>query len=451
MKEDTIAAQATAAGCGGVGIIRLSGDKALFIAEKITQLKPKPRYAHYATFKNHKNKIIDQGLIIYFQSPNSFTGEEVVELQGHGGQVIMDELLETTVHYGARLANPGEFSERAFLNNKIDLTQAEAICDLITAHSRKAADLAIQHLSGNFSNEIKKLQKLIIEFRVYIEAAIDFADEEINFLSEEKTKNKILAIINNLNNTLHATQKGSLLREGLQIAIIGKPNAGKSSLLNKLAGSQRALVTDIPGTTRDFLKEFIQINGIPIHIIDTAGLRKSDDMIEKAGIARALDMIEAVDHILLLVDGEKEKAIDIHHLWPKAVFQLPTNKKITLIKNKCDLSDEKPGLHQQNNQHYLIISAKTGAGIPELCDYLVSQYTTDDKSQGLYLARRRHIDALENAKAALTKAQVLLDSQQGELVAEELKYAHQHLAKITGDFTTDDLLGEIFATFCVGK
>lgn len=448
MMADTIAAIATPPGKGGVGIIRISGPIAKEIAEKLAKKKLTPRYAHYTNLYAENNRIIDTGLVLFFPNPHSFTGEDVVELQAHGGPVILDLLLEATLKQGARLAKPGEFSERAFINDKIDLSQAEAIADLINAGSKQAANAAINSLQGKFSDKINELKTLLINLRMYVEAAIDFPEEEVDFLSDELITVSIQKIKLKFKEIIASATQGQLLQEGIHIVIIGKPNVGKSSLLNQLAGKDRAIVTDIAGTTRDVLKEYIQIDGLPLHIIDTAGLRETEDLVEQIGIARAYQEIEKADHVLCLMDAlefQPNQLGKIIKQWNIA------DKSIIFIKNKIDLVDEKASIVIQGSYTMIGISAKSGEGIELLKEHIKNK-AGYQQQEGLFLARRRHLDALDRAEALVKSGELqLTESKAGELLAEDLRQAQLALSEITGEFTADDLLGEIFSNFCIGK
>jgi tRNA modification GTPase len=450
--QDTIAAQATAPGRGGVGIIRVSGRRAGDIAQSILGHIPKPRYAHYGAFHDTQGQEIDQGIALYFPGPNSFTGEDVLELQGHGGPVVMDFLLKRVLTLGARLANPGEFSERAFLNDKLDLAQAEAIADLIDASSVQAAQSALRSLQGEFSRRIHALVEALIQLRIYVEAAIDFPEEEIDFLADGKVLGDLLAIIDQLQAVQNEARQGSLLREGMSVVIAGRPNAGKSSLLNALAGRETAIVTDIAGTTRDVLREHIHIDGMPLHIIDTAGLRDAPDEVERIGIDRAWQEIRKADRILMMADSTQTSATAPDELWHDFVEHLPDLSRVTVIRNKADISGEKTG-KQQVGEHTLIsLSAKNGEGIDLLREHLKDCMGFQSTTEGGFMARRRHLDALERAHELLQTGRDQLEHQgAGELLAEDLRQAQQVLNEITGEFSSDDLLGRIFSSFCIGK
>ncbi|WNO09127.1 tRNA uridine-5-carboxymethylaminomethyl(34) synthesis GTPase MnmE [Teredinibacter sp. KSP-S5-2] len=451
--SDTIAAVATAPGRGGVGIIRVSGGNALIIAEEILGFTPEPRYAHYSPFFDSQNEPIDQGIAIFFPNPHSFTGEDVFELQGHGGPVILDLLLQRIVALGARLARPGEFSERAFLNDKLDLTQAEAIADLINASSEQAAKQALNSLKGEFSAKIDQLQQQLIELRMYVESAIDFPEEEIDFLSDGVVSGRLANAIQQLDATLHQAQQGVLMREGMKVVIAGRPNAGKSSLLNALAEKDIAIVTDIAGTTRDVLREHIHIDGMPLHIVDTAGLRDSPDHVEQIGIERAWQEISEADRILLMIDSTDPDQTDVKAHWPEFFSNSDSGlkQKLTVIFNKVDQTQPRFDDIEQRLQH-IEISAKTGTGLDQLKQHLKQVMGFEGTTEGGFSARRRHIDALQQAKEFLLAGEQQLQAfAAGELLAEDLRMAQECLSVITGTYTADDLLGEIFSSFCIGK
>lgn len=450
--QDTIAAQATAPGRGGVGIIRVSGPLALAIGREVLQRKPTPRHAHYGNFYAADGQSIDQGIGLYFPGPNSFTGEDVLELQAHGGPVVMDFILQRVISLGARPARPGEFSERAFLNDKLDLAQAEAIADLINSTSEQAARCALRSLQGAFSARIHALVERLIQLRIYVEAAIDFPEEEIDFLADGKVQQDLLAIIADLEAVQREAHQGSLMREGMHVVIAGKPNAGKSSLLNALAGRETAIVTDIAGTTRDVLREHIHIDGMPLHIIDTAGLRDAPDQVEKIGIDRAWQEIHKADRILMVVDSSETNAATPEQIWPEFVAQLADASKITVIRNKIDLRAEEPQLIQGSNYSLISLSAKQGQGVEVLRDHLKACIGFSNTTEGGFMARRRHLDALEHCHQQLDNGLKQLQGYSaGELLAEDLRMAQQSLGEITGEFTPDDLLGRIFSSFCIGK
>lgn len=450
---DTIAALATAPGRAGVGIIRISGPATKAIAQAILHKVPKPRYADYLPFFDSQHQILDQGIALYFPGPNSFTGEDVLELQGHGGPVLLDMLLRQVINQpGVRLARPGEFSERAFLNDKLDLAQAEAIADLIDASSEQAAKSAMQSLQGEFSRRIHELVEKVIHLRMYVEAAIDFPDEEIDFLSDGKVAAELAEIITDLAAIKKQAAQGSILREGMKVVIAGRPNAGKSSLLNALAGREAAIVTDIAGTTRDVLREHIHIDGMPLHIIDTAGLREATDQVEQIGIERAWKEIEQADRVLFMVDGTTTDATVPQQIWPEFVDRLPARLGITVIRNKADLTGEPLQPSLAATAPVFRLSAKTGEGIDALREHLKQCIGFDASVEGSFLARRRHLDALDKANEHLQTGHEQLHSYiAGEILAEELRLTQQHLNEITGEFSSDDLLGRIFSSFCIGK
>lgn len=452
---DTIAAQATPSGRGGVGIIRISGINALSITLQLCQRDQNftPRYAHFCRFHNAEKQVLDEGLVLYFPAPNSFTGEEVVEIQGHGGPVVMASLLKRVMELGARVARPGEFSERAFLNDKIDLAQAEAIADLIDSASEQAARSALRSLQGAFSDRINVLVEQMIALRMYVEAAIDFPEEEIDFLGDGKVLQDLDAIRAQLNNVLQEASRGVLLKEGMKVVLAGKPNAGKSSLLNALSGRDSAIVTAIAGTTRDVLREHIHLDGMPLHITDTAGLRESPDEVEQEGIRRAWAEIRAADRVLMLVDArETGTETDPEKIWPEFVRELPDRARLTLVINKIDLVDKAPAFLQTQSAPVIQLSAKTGNGVDLLRDHLKTVMGYGGEGEGSFTARQRHIDALQKARQAVEQGRAqLVQSGAGELLAEDLRLAQEYLGEITGRFTPDDLLGRIFSSFCIGK
>lgn len=451
--NDTIVAQATAAGKGGVGIVRVSGPQSQAVANAVLGREIPARKAEYLAFKDEQGEVLDQGIALYFPNPNSFTGEDILELQGHGGQVILDLLIKRILNVpGIRLAKPGEFSERAFLNDKLDLAQAEAIADLIEASSEQAAKSAIRSLQGEFSNHIHDLVEQIIQLRMYVEAAIDFPDEEIDFLSDGKVTSDLQQIISQLHKVQQQAKQGSLLREGMRVVIAGRPNAGKSSLLNALAGREAAIVTDIAGTTRDVLKEHIHLDGMPLHIIDTAGLRDSADKVEQIGIERAWQEINQADRVLFMLDSCETTENDPHKIWPEFVDKLPQNMGLTLVRNKVDLSGETIGFEQHGSTPVYRLSASNNLGVDALVEHLKECMGFAQQSEGQFIARRRHIDAIERAAKHLHSGkQQLDDNLAGELLAEELRLSQQALDEITGEFSSDDLLGRIFSSFCIGK
>lgn len=452
-QTDTIVAQATATGRGGVGIVRVSGPLAHEIGKNMTGRELVPRRADYLPFLDQDGQPIDQGIALFFKGPHSFTGEDVLELQGHGGPVIMDMLIQRISAFdGVRAARPGEFSERAFLNDKLDLAQAEAIADLIDASSEQAARSALQSLQGAFSSQVNALVEKVIHLRIYVEAAIDFPDEEIDFLSDGKVANDLNHIIEHLATLRKEANQGAIMREGMKVVIAGRPNAGKSSLLNALSGKDSAIVTDIAGTTRDVLREHIHLDGMPLHIIDTAGLRDATDEVERIGVERAWDEIEQADRVLFMVDGTTTDATDPHDIWPDFVSRLPQDMGMTVIRNKADMTGE-PMDHCDTNHPALIrLSAKTGQGVDALRQHLKACMGYAGGSEGGFMARRRHLDALASAAAHLDIGQTQLEGYMaGEILAEELRLTQQYLNTITGEFSADDLLGKIFSSFCIGK
>ncbi|RZQ55845.1 tRNA uridine-5-carboxymethylaminomethyl(34) synthesis GTPase MnmE [Pseudidiomarina tainanensis] len=453
LTNDTIVAQATPPGRGGVGIVRVSGPAARTVAERMLGHCPAPRKAEYLPFKDLDGAVLDEGIALFFQGPNSFTGEDVLELQGHGGPILIDMIIKAILDFPeVRPARPGEFSERAFLNDKLDLTQAEAIADLIDTTSEQAAKAALQSLQGGFSHEIDQLVDQVIHLRMYVEAAIDFPDEEIDFLSDGKVAADLEAIIDRLQQVMVQAKQGTLLREGMKVVIAGRPNAGKSSLLNALAGRESAIVTAIAGTTRDVLREHIQIDGMPLHIIDTAGLRESPDEVERIGIQRAWDEIRGADRVLFMVDATETDAVHPADIWPEFFAQLPDDLPFTVIRNKVDLNEEPVIIEDIGGIPVLHLSAKTGRGIDLLREHLKHCVGYTATSEGSFMARRRHLDALEHAREHLITGQEQLEMNlAGELLAEELRITQQHLNEITGEFTSDDLLGKIFSSFCIGK
>ena len=447
MNNDTIAAVATPTGQGGVGIIRVSGENAPLIAEKISGLCPAPRYAYYGTFSDKSENIVDSGLTLYFKKPFSFTGEDVVEFHAHGGPVVLDILLKEILQYDVRPARAGEFTERAFLNDKIDLAQAEAIADLIAADSEQAARAAMRSMQGEFSALIHQLVEELISLRIYVESALDFPEEEIDFLADEAIAEQLDKVIEKLASVKQSATQGRLLKEGMTVVIAGKPNAGKSSLLNQLAGQESAIVTDIPGTTRDILREHIQIDGLPLHIVDTAGLRESEDVVEQEGVKRAKKMIEKADQVLFVVDINDDDRSELE--------RLPDNIGITTVYNKIDTQHLAAQLIENaggDHEAEIFLSAKTGDGVDILKSHLKKCMGYQQNNEGQFIARRRHLDAINNAEQHLRYAHVNLhELKAGELLAEELRMAQEELSSITGEFSSDDLLGRIFSDFCIGK
>lgn len=446
MDNTTIVAIATPPGRGGVGIVRLSGKKAGLIAMKLTHvIELNPRKAQYLVFYDENHEIVDQGILLYFKAPHSFTGEDVVELQGHGSPIVLDRLLQICLQNGAELAKPGEFSERAFLNNKMDLTQAEAIADLIHASSLTAARMAMRSLQGEFSEKIKQLNHQIIQLRLFVEAAMDFPEEEIDFLTDGHIADNLIGIVSTCLDIISVAKQGVMIREGLSIVITGRPNAGKSTLINRLAGREVAIVTDLPGTTRDVLREHIMLDNIPVHLIDTAGLHDSQDRVEQEGIKRAWTELVCADCVLLMIDIHQ--AEDSEGLNTEILAKLPTNVPVIRIYNKIDTVGDVP--KRQGDAIYL--SAKQGDGLSLLKDK-IKEVVGFQPAEGQFIARRRHLQALDKAHHYLADGlQQLTEHRAGELLAEDLRLAHIALCEITGEFTSDDLLGEIFSSFCIGK
>lgn len=450
MQTDTIVAVATAPGKGGIGIVRVSGKLAQHVSRKLINKILVPRVATFCCFYNGQQQL-DEGIALYFPAPHSYTGEDVLELQGHGGPFVLDQIISAVLTVeGVRLARPGEFSERAFLNGKLDLAQAEAVADLIDASSHQAARSALRSLQGVFSDQISQLVSELAQLRMYVEAAIDFPEEEADFLSDGAVSKKLAALASQVDRLKQKTQVGVLLKEGISVVIAGKPNAGKSSLLNALSGQDRAIVTDIAGTTRDILTEQIQIQGVPLHIIDTAGLRESDDVVEQAGIERAHQAIEKADHILWLVDVTLTPKLN--DSVKQAIAAINTTVPVTVIFNKVDLVNQSVLLTQQDDIDCVYLSAKNRQGLTLLGDHLLKMAGISQATEGNFTARRRHIDAIMQAGQFIENGLVQLEAYRaGELLAEDLRQAQQVLSSITGQFTADDLLGEIFSQFCMGK
>lgn len=446
--QDTIAAIATPPGRGGVGIVRVSGPQVKAIAEQMLGSLPVARKVHYGYFYGDKQQILDQGIALLFTAPHSFTGEDVLELQAHGGPVILQWILNRVVELGARLAQPGEFSKQAFMNDKLDLAQAEAIADLIEASSDQAARSALKSLQGDFSLKINELVESLIQLRIYVEAAIDFPEEEIDFLSDGHVAGEIQHLLTRLNAVLQSAQQGVLLREGMSVVILGRPNAGKSSLLNALSGRESAIVTEIAGTTRDIVKEEIHLDGMPLHILDTAGLREATDQVEKIGIQRAWQAIEQADRVLVVVAAGSEIDAEDQAILDK----LPPTLPVTLIRNKIDLIDAQPGLVVGEQRTEVWLSAKHKVGLTLLINHLKATMGFQQTAEGVFMARKRHLDAIQIALQAVHNAQFQLEHYAaGELVAEDLRQAQTALSEITGRFSSDDLLGRIFTSFCIGK
>ena len=442
---DTIAAIATASGAGGIGVVRVSGPAVQLIAAQVLGSCPAPRHASYLDFKQANGDLIDRGIAIFYPNPHSYTGEDVLELQAHGGTALMQILLARCIALGARQAEPGEFTRRAYLNDKIDLAQAEAVADVINAATIEAAKSAVRSLSGEFSQRINALLLKLIDLRMFVEACLDFPEEEIDFITQGRVAEKLASIITELNSVFYKAKQGSLLREGINVVLVGQPNVGKSSLMNQLAGEEIAIVTSIAGTTRDTIKNAIQINGVPLHVIDTAGLRETDDEVEKFGIARTWRAAESANIALLLVDAahgitETEKSI---------LARLPKEIRKIWVHNKIDVANELPLAKEINGAMHIYLSAKTGAGLELLKSHLLKLAGYENNSEGVFMARARHLEALLKVETHLSIAGQQIKS--AELLAEELRIAQAALGSITGEFTPDDLLGEIFSKFCIGK
>lgn len=449
----TIAAIATAPGRGGVGVIRISGKNLLSFAQAVSGGKtPQPRTALYTDFLDADGQTIDSGLLLYFAAPASFTGEDVIELQGHGGPVVMQMLLARCLALGARMAEPGEFTKRAFLNNKLDLAQAESVADLMDASSQSAARMAVRSLKGAFSRHIHDLVEDLITLRMLVEATLDFPEEDIDFLEAADAKGRLHALQERLQTVLASAEQGAILREGMNVVLAGAPNVGKSSLLNALAGDDIAIVTDIAGTTRDTVREQITLDGVPVHIIDTAGLRDTDDIVEQIGIERSQKAVREADVALILIDPRE----GINAKTRGILESLPENLKKIEIHNKTDLSGEPAGMFSDRHSALsgadtlIKLSAKTGEGLDLLKQALLQEIGWQGESESLFLARSRHINALHTAKTELENA-ALCGNHQIELFAEHLRLAQAACSEITGEFTADDLLGVIFSRFCIGK
>ena len=445
-KDSTIAAVATAPGRGGVGVVRVSGKNLLPMAQALCGKTPIPRVATYADFKDVNGEAIDNGLLLFFAAPASFTGEDVIELQGHGGPVVMEMLLNRCLELGARLAEPGEFTKRAFLNDKLDLAQAEGVADLIDASSRTAARLALRSLKGDFSRRIHGLVDDLVTLRMLVEATLDFPEEDIDFLEAADARGKLEDLRRSVDEVLANARQGAILREGMNVVLVGAPNVGKSSLLNALAGDEVAIVTDIAGTTRDAVRERILIDGVPVHIVDTAGLRETDDVVERIGIERSRKAVSEADVALVLVDpheGLNEKTRMI-------LDTLPSDLKRIEIHSKSDLHTGAVVAFETGADTVIPLSAKTGAGLDVLRQTLLREVGWQGEGEGLFLARARHLNALKAAKGELELA-ALCGNGQIELLAEHLRLAQVACGEITGEFTADDLLGVIFSRFCIGK
>lgn len=443
--SDTIAAIATASAAGGIGVVRISGPASAEIARNILGACPAPRYAAYRSFMEVDGSVIDRGIAIYYKAPHSYTGEDVLELQGHGGTALMQLLLARCITLGACQAEPGEFTRRAYLNGKLDLAQAEAVADVINAATAEAARSAVRSLAGEFSSHVNRLLSLLVSLRMYVEACLDFPEEEIDFISQGNIAQKLSALEHELASLFMQARQGNLLREGMHVVLVGQPNVGKSSLMNQLAGEDVAIVTAMPGTTRDTIKNMIQINGIPLHIVDTAGLRDTQDEIERQGIARTWRSLESADIAIIMLDatlgiGAPEKTL---------LKRFPAVLPKLWVHNKIDLASQAPAIKKIDGEMHVYLSAKSGAGLDLLRTQLLALIGWQTSAEGVFMARSRHIQALQAAQLNVSAAGLLL--AQPELLAEELRLAQESLSSITGEFTPDDLLGEIFSRFCIGK
>jgi tRNA modification GTPase len=448
-RTDTIVAAATPPGRGGIGIVRVSGPRVPEIAAVLLGELPLPRRAGFARFLDAAQEPIDAGLALFFPGPHSYTGEHVLELHGHGGPLVLEALVARVAELGARRALPGEFTQRAFLNNKLDLAQAEAIADLIDAGSREAARAAMRSLQGEFSAMVRGLTDAVVDLRTYVEAAIDFPEEEIDFLADRELEERFHAVRDHFEGVEQSARQGRLLREGMTVVIAGRPNAGKSSLLNRLAGYDAAIVTAIPGTTRDIVRERIDIDGMPLHVLDTAGLREDADVVEAEGIRRAHAEMRRADRVLFVIDAAADPGAAAYG---EEKSRLPVDVPVTLVLNKCDLATGIPVADTLTGPPRVALSALTGRGLDMLRAHLKICMGYQTLEAGTVSARQRHIDALDRARRRVAEAErQLRDSRAGELVAEELRGAQEALNEITGEFTSEDLLGRIFGGFCIGK
>jgi len=446
---DTIVAAATPPGRGGVGVVRVSGPKTPQIAATLVGELPQPRHATLVRFLDSAGEPIDIGLALFFPAPASYTGEHVLELQGHGGPVILETLVARCMELGARRARPGEFTERAFHNDKIDLAQAEAVADLIDAGSREAARAAMRSLQGEFSGMVQGLTDALVDLRTYVEAAIDFPEEEVDFLADTELAERLAVVRSHFDGVTAAAGQGRLLRDGLTVVLAGRPNSGKSSLLNRLAGYDAAIVTAVPGTTRDVLRERIDIDGLPLHVLDTAGLRDSDDAVEREGVRRAAAEMTRADRVLFIIDSANDP---LGRAFEEELERLPAEVPVTLVFNKIDVATGLAVDDTLSGPPRVHVSALTGAGLGELRAHLKACVSFQSAGNGSISARRRHLEALARARTCVeTAARELQQRRAGELVAEELRLGQQALEEVTGIFTADDLLGRIFGSFCIGK
>lgn len=443
-KPDCIAAIATAQGCGGIGVVRVSGHELTGLAEILLGMKIVPRHASYTSFLDAQGQVIDQGIALFFPAPHSYTGEDVLELQGHGGTAVLQLVLQRCLELGARFAQPGEFTQRAFLNDKLDLVQAESVADLISATTSQAARSAVRSLQGDFSRTIHHLVDELVELRMLVEAMLDFPEEEVDVPDTTQRDARLGALRDELDKILNLAQQGSLLREGAHIVLVGQPNVGKSSLLNSLSGEEVALVSEIPGTTRDVIRQAIQIGGVPLHIMDTAGLRETHDAVEQMGVARTRSTLQKADAILILLDASRGMNANDQ----KILDELPSNIPRLRIFNKVDLLAQPARVEERDGECHIYLSAKTGAGLDLLRNKLLGLIGWHQEA-GVFMARERHVRALRAAREHLLRAAKVV--RQAEFFAEELRLAQEYLNSITGEFTADDLLGEIFGRFCIGK
>ena len=442
LAADTIVASATPPGTGGIGVVRVSGDQAERIARAVLGSLPEPRTATYRRFRDGNGRQIDAGVALYYPGPASFTGESVLELQGHGGPTVVSMLVEAVIALGARRADPGEFSARAFHNGKLDLAQAEAIADLINSTTQQAVRGALRSLSGAFSTAVNALHEQLVRLRMYVEAAIDFPEEEIDFLSDDKLEQQLQECDSAFETLIDETRQGRVLRDGYRLVIVGKPNAGKSSLMNLLSGQDAAIVTEIAGTTRDVLREQIDIDGLAVELVDTAGLRENPDRIEEEGIRRARQALETADAVLWIQDAADAAHSDLGE-------DLPEGIPVTVVRNKVDLTGDAPGVAGNN---IVNVSAQTGIGIEALREQVKALAGYENRGEGAFTARRRHVDALRSARAHfIAGRKALTEIRAGELLAEELRLSHRALGEITGAVSSDELLGKIFSEFCIGK
>jgi tRNA modification GTPase len=443
-ENDTIAAIATAPGLSGIGVVRVSGPRLATLVTGLVGKTLTPREAVLANFRDGRGELIDRGIALFFPAPHSYTGEDVLELQGHGGPVVQQQLLKRCAELGARLARPGEFTQRAYLNDKLDLAQAESVADLISAATVEAARSALHSLQGLFSEQVNALVRALVELRARVEATLDFPEEEIEFMKEPDTRGELEGVHARLRNLLSHSRQGSLLREGVRVVLAGQPNVGKSSLLNRLAGEELAIVTEIPGTTRDAVRQSLSLQGVPFHIIDTAGLREARDPVERIGIERTWAAIDKADLVLLVMDaahGEQES--------DRAILRkLPGSLPCIRVMNKVDLVKGSEARDRAGGQ-MIWLSAKTGTGVDSLQRELLERAGWQGGGEGLFMARERHVQALQQAMTHLDRA--AQEMRRLELYAEELRLAQEQLGTITGEFTSDDLLGEIFSRFCIGK